>query len=87
MTRTPEQVAADDALTAAIEAVQQAYHGDDNVGVLTSYVVLVKRKFWDSDGDGVTAISSMPKDGDVSIDELLGLVEYASTRYRVEIAQ
>ncbi|WP_280498376.1 hypothetical protein [Nocardia farcinica] len=87
MSRTPEQVAADEALTEAIEAVERAYHGDVNQGVLTSYVVIAKRKYWDEDGDGVTAISSMPKDSDVSIDELLGLVEYAATRYRAEIAQ
>lgn len=87
MSRTPEQVAADDALTAAIEAAERAYHGDDSEGVLVSYVVIAKRKFWDSDGAGVTAISSINKDSDVSMDELLGLVEYASTRYRAEIAQ
>jgi hypothetical protein len=92
MPRTTEQIAADDNLTEAIEAVQAAYYseyGDDASphGVLTSYVVLAKRKWWDEDGDGVTASYSIPKDNDVPIDELLGMVEYASTRYRKSIAE
>lgn len=85
MNRTPEQVAADNALTDAIEAVERAYHGESE-GVLTTYVVIAKRKFWDEDGTGVTAITSASKDSDVSLDELLGLVEYAAARYRLEIA-
>jgi hypothetical protein len=86
VTRTPEQVAADDALTAAIEAVQRAYHDDGNEGVLTSYIVIAKRRYWEADGTGVTAIDAIPKDGQVPLDECLGLVEYVGVRYRADIA-
>ena len=44
MSRTPEQIAADDNLTAAIEAQQRAYH-DDNEGVLTEYVIVSERTY------------------------------------------
>ena len=65
MPRTPEQVAADDTLTEAIEQVHRAYQdegGGPVEGVLTEY------------------------DSGVPIPHLLGLCEYASTRYRKAIA-
>ncbi|MBF6291817.1 hypothetical protein IU454_08060 [Nocardia farcinica] len=86
MPRTPEQIAADDALTAAIEAVQRAYD-DELQGVLTGYVVLAKRRYWDESGDGYTAVTSIAKDSAMPVDEQLGLVEYASTLYRAEIIE
>lgn len=80
MTRTPEQVKADDELRAAIENVHQAY--DDVEGVLTKYVVLAQRQWFDDDGDRVTTNWANPSDGCVPISDLLGLVEYAAARYR-----
>lgn len=82
MSRTPEQVAADDALTEAIERVHRAYEDEDGPieGVLTEYVVLAIRQYWDDDGDSCTATYSSPRDSGVPISHLLGMVEYASTR-------
>lgn len=85
MTRTPEQVAADEALTAAIEAVQMAYHGEPE-GVLTTYVVVAKRRWWDEEGDSMTAVYIDVRDGDMPPDEQLGLVEYAAARIRRRVA-
>lgn len=85
MPRTPEQVAADEALTAAIEAVHRAYF-EPVQGVLTKYLVLAQRQWWDEADDAVTANYGTPRDNDVPLSDLLGMVEYASTRYRKVIA-
>lgn len=81
MPRTPEQVAADDALTAAIEQALQAY-GDDQAYVLTEYVVVTSQQRFDEDGDSVTAVGIVFRDGDVPTHRSLGLCEYATTRLR-----
>ncbi|MGY2019386.1 hypothetical protein [Nocardia gipuzkoensis] len=86
MTRTPEQKAADDALTAAIEAVQAAYDDDPIEGVLTAYIVIAKRRWWEEDDAGVTSITSISKDNALPVDEMLGLAEYAAVMYRDEIS-
>ncbi|WP_280246176.1 hypothetical protein [Nocardia abscessus] len=85
MPRTAEQRDADDALSAAIEAVQNAYHGEPE-GVLTSYLVIAKRKWWNDDGDGVTSYYTIPKDNDMPLDEQFGLMGYALTLCRKDIA-
>lgn len=84
--RTPEQVAADDRLTAAIEARQRVYMQEPLSGVLTAYVVVAKRKWWDEDGQPIAEMSTIGKDREVSLDELLGMVEYAAARLRKVIA-
>ncbi|WP_454199576.1 hypothetical protein [Nocardia sp. Marseille-Q1738] len=84
MPRTPEQVKADDALTEAIEVVHRAYN-DDVEGVLTTYVVLAQRTWWDEEGRRFAASYCTPKDCNVTLSEQLGMVEYASTVYRSEI--
>lgn len=88
MPRTPEQVAADDALTAAIEQVWFAYYPETGPGILMEYVVLARRRTFDEhDGEPLTAHASMPRDGEVPLDLLLGMTEYASTRLRKRIAE
>ena len=86
MTRTPDQVAADDALTAAIERVLQVYD-DGDAWVLTEYVVVTAQHRFDDDGEGLTAVGALFRDSDVPIHRALGLLEYASTRMRHRIAQ
>lgn len=81
MSRTPEQIAADDNLTAAIEAQQRAYH-DDNEGVLTEYVIVSERTYWDSDGDRLTATYISVRDNGTSLSQQLGLLEFAAFRIR-----
>ncbi len=87
MPRTPEQVAADQALTDAITAVRAAYDPDVDTGVLTEYIVVSAWSTWDSDGDGVSTIMSTPMDGDVPLHRLLGLLDYSLARYRSAITE
>lgn len=84
MARTPEQIAADEALEAAIDTVHAAY--DDTEGVLTGYVLVAKRHFWDSDGDSLTAVH-ISTGSDTAISDQLGMLEYASTLCRKHIAE
>lgn len=71
--RTPEQVAAGEALTAAIEALGDAY-GVTGGSVLGDYIVLVA---WDQvDDEGVHHSSSLfVRDNDMSRHRILGLIE------------
>lgn len=83
-TRTPEQKAADEQLTAAIEAHQRAY--GEPPAVLSEYVVLAASHRWDDDGEPVTAVALIYRDGDLPWHRALGLVELARTRMKAEIA-
>jgi hypothetical protein len=86
--RTDEQRQADDALTAAIDTTIRAYYGrDDEVPLLTDYFVIGCQRGFDEDGDSVTAIVTLSRDGVVPAHTLLGLVEYAGTRLRKVIAE
>lgn len=87
MARTPEQVAADDALTQAIEQVMHAYYDTDVAWVLSEYVVVTAQHRFDDSGDGVTAVGTLYRDGDVPLHRALGLVDYASTRLKKTIAE
>lgn len=84
MSRTPEQVQADDALTLAIERVIEAY-GFDGPYVLTEYVLITSQQRFDNDGDSVTAVGVVYRDGSVPLHRALGLVEYAAARFRKDI--
>jgi hypothetical protein len=86
MSRTPEQRAADAALTAAIEQTLTAYADDGQAWILTEYVVLTAQTRYD-DGEASTAVGALYRDGDVPLHRALGLVEYASTRMRKTIAE
>lgn len=86
MARTPEQVAADDALTAAIEAIHRAYH-DEVEGVLTKYLVIAQRQFWDEDGRSRSTVYSSPQDDGLPLSDQLGLTEFASARLRALIME
>lgn len=81
MTRTPEQVAADEALTAAVEQAMRAY-GDGEPRVLSEYLVIGALQQWDNDGDMLTAVGVLHRDSDVPTHRALGLVEYAAVRLR-----
>lgn len=84
--RTPEQVAADQALTAAIEQALQAY-GDEQAYVLTEYVVIASQQRFDGHGNGITAVGLISRDCDVPLHRMIGLIEYASTRLRTSAAR
>lgn len=85
MSRTPEQKAADEALTAAIEAHVKAYVDDGHGWVMSEYVVVLSQHRYDENGDGHTGVGIAYRDGDVPVHRALGLVEYAATRMRALI--
>jgi hypothetical protein len=73
VTRTPEQLAADAALTAAIQAVDVAYGGDPG-DTLGDYLVITA---WHRDrgpGETETAVMYASRDGAVPIYRLEGLI-------------
>lgn len=92
MPRTPEQVAADDALTEAIKRTWRAYwenepYADSDVpeeaageGVMMEYMVIGTMASFDKDGEPYTHVFHVYKDGDVPIHRLLGMLEYARLR-------
>jgi len=84
MARTPEQVAANEALTAAIENHQAAYH-DDNEGVLTDYILIAQRTFWDNDRDRREATYLAVRDGNLGLSHKLGLLAFADTLVRKHV--
>lgn len=87
MARTEEQVAADDALTAAIEQTLRAYADDSEAWIATEYVVVTSQQRFDDDGEALTAVGTLYRDGgEVPIHRALGLIEYAATRMRKHIA-
>ena len=83
--RTPEQLAADEQLREAAKAITEAY-ASDRAWVPMEYVLVYSMQSWDEDGDALTAVGTAVDSGAVPIHRLLGLVEYASTRYRRLIA-
>ena len=85
--RTDAQRAADTALRAATQAVAEAYSAPGQAWVATEYVLIYSQQRWDEDGDQLTAVGTAV-DGDTTpIHRLLGLCEYAATRYRRLIGQ
>lgn len=85
-TRTPEQRAADEGLTDAINTVNRAYFGDSD-RLLTDYVVVFAEQSWDDDGDPITAVGTNPRDGDMAIYKTIGLLEYGLTRAKQRMAE
>lgn len=81
MTRTPEQKAADEALTDAVTRCIAAY-GDGSPAVVCEYVVAVALHGLDGDGEALTTVGLLYRDSDVPTHRALGLVEYAATRLR-----
>lgn len=84
MARTPEQKAADEALTAAIEAVAEAYDMNDPGFIMTEFMVLRHSRGW-IDGDDespATALDVIYQDGYMPYAMSFGLVEIARNKLR-----
>lgn len=81
MARTAEQIAADDALTVAIQRATDAYFGAAP-RLLTDYVVLTAEQGIDEEGDGETAIGWLIRDNEVPHYRIIGLLDMALTRHR-----
>ncbi|MEV0357125.1 hypothetical protein AB0H71_13790 [Nocardia sp. NPDC050697] len=80
--RTPEQIAADEALTEAIQNAWLAYAPNSDFGVLMEYVVLARRRTFAEDGEPLTANIMIPRDQDVPIDLLIGMTGQAEAIFR-----
>lgn len=84
--RTPEQKAADKALTAALEQVREAYHdyhfgeGTPEPGVLTDYVVIANFSLIDDEEDEISTVLCHPKNGYLPLRNQLSLARYATVR-------
>lgn len=79
--RTPQQLAADEQLREAAKAITAAY-ASDRAWVPMEYVLVYSMQSWDDEGDARTAVGTAVDSGTVPIHRLLGLLEYAATRYR-----
>jgi hypothetical protein len=86
--RTPEQIAADNDLTDAIERVRLAYADPtDPSFLMTDYMVLFAAQRFDENGEGWTMVGHVYRDSDVPAYRLLGLVDFAQIRLRRLIAE
>jgi hypothetical protein len=74
--RTPEQVAADEALTHAIERTMAAYHF--GAGMVTDYVVALSAQRLTDDGGTLTTYGSLYRDSGMSSHVILGLLRCAT---------
>ncbi|KPC64432.1 hypothetical protein ADL27_61075 [Streptomyces sp. NRRL F-6602] len=73
------------ALEAAITEVGRLEGFD---GVLTEWIVVTSTQRYDADGDTVTQIGTlMPDGGGAPYHRLMGLLDYAHTRMRAEVAR
>lgn len=84
MTRSAEQLAADEALADAIMGVLRAYDVHDQSMVLTDFVVAYALQGWDADGDSKTICGQLVRDGSVPDYRVLGLLETTAAAIRHE---
>jgi len=76
MDRTPEQVQADTALTAAVQAAAVLY-GWAPDAVVTNYVVVLSAQTWDSNGNTESDEGVLLRDGYLPDYRARGLAQYA----------
>jgi len=81
-----EQRAAYERLAQALEEVAR---NEGTQGVLTEWVVVFAAQRFDDDGDGLTQVGITLPDGggQVPYHRVMGLLDYALTRYRAEVAE
>ncbi|WP_418345259.1 hypothetical protein [Rhodococcus pyridinivorans] len=86
MSRTTEQIDADEALTEAIEQVWKSYSEEgDPGGVLVEYVIVANYRTWDEDGDSITTTLLHNRDDAVPLSNQLGMAEFLAARVRKAI--
>lgn len=84
MSRTPEQIDADDALTVAIDRCVEAYHGLDD-GISLEYVVIVARQRISDENEAEYSFDTIYRDNSVPTTRVMGLLEAASRTLSVEV--
>jgi hypothetical protein len=75
--RTPEQLAADKALTDAIEQALHAYNVVEPGDVIQEYVVVVATESLDAEGDSDNGMCMLFREGRVHSSRAIGLLEDA----------
>lgn len=83
MPKDPELAAAEEALTAAIQALLAVVDGE-NAGKwsLGEYVLVTAQYAYDGEGDLLTSTGLFSRDGQVPLHRALGLVDNARTRLK-----
>lgn len=81
----PDLKAAYKRLTQSIEEVARLEGAE---GVLTEWVIVFAAQHFDGDGDGITQVGITLPDGGghVPYRRVMGLLDYALTRYRADVA-
>lgn len=86
VSRTEEQIKADENLTEAIDQCIRAYGYEEDF-ILTDYMVIAAQVKLDEDGDTVTAYSYLYRDSDLPYHKILGLMEVARRRAAYHMMQ
>lgn len=81
--RTPEQRAADESLTQAIDAIVAAYYPDIQLTILGDYLVCGAL----SGLEGDSLVFSHPKDGDFPFYRQMGLIDYIHARHKAIVGE
>jgi hypothetical protein len=70
------------------DAVEEVVRLEGAQGVLTEWVLVTSTQRYDQDGDGLTQVGiTLPNGGgQVPFHRVMGLLDYALTRYRAEVA-
>lgn len=86
MSRTDEQINADENLTKAIEQCIRAY-GYEEAFIVTDYMVIAAQTKLDEDGDSINAYTYLYRDSDMPYHKILGLMEVARRRAAYHMMQ
>lgn len=86
MSRTPEERNADEALTTEVDRVVRTYSPELDLGILTDYVVIAAFQGFDADGEDETYVTLHPRDGNLPIYRIMGLLDYSQAHERGIVA-
>lgn len=78
MPRSPEQIEADEGLTAAIQRVAAAYGVFDGGDVIGDYVVVAATQVLDGDGEVKHSYINLLRNGSIAATSAVGLLETAA---------
>lgn len=84
MSRTVEQIAADNALALAIEGVRAVYQHTESDAMLTDFLVIYAEQGYTADGEGFTRHGMLCRDANMPIYRALGLLDYQASKLRAQ---
>lgn len=84
MSRTVEQISADEALTEAIQRVLNVY-GIQSDYLLGDYLIVCTQARIDEDGEACSAYAHLYRNGDLPAHAILGLLDVARTRIQYQV--